>query len=196
MSKGKTRDLLLEAGRKTFLQKGYNNSGIESILQEVGVPKGSFYHYFESKEDFGLQVLDQFASCVAEHMDRTLGDVSVTPLARLRKDCEALFEKLQSDQCRKGCLVGNLSQELADQNEVFRVRLEEILEGWVGRYARCLEEAQELGEVAADLDVHELAEFWLNSWQGALLRAKTMRSAAPLRTFLVVMFGNLLQVPK
>jgi len=193
MSKEKTKDLLLEAGKKTFLEKGYNNSGIEAILQAAGVPKGSFYYYFENKEDFGLRVLDRFAACFDEHLDRSLGDASVPPLDRLRNYFEAIFERLESDQCRKGCLVGNLSQEMADQSEVFRVRLEEIFESWVDRYAECLRQAQAAGEIGPDLDVRELAEFWLNGWQGAILRAKTMRSTAPLRTFLGVMFGNVLQ---
>jgi len=194
MSKEKTKDLLLEAGKKTFLEKGYNNSGIEAILHEAGVPKGSFYYYFGSKEDFGLKVLDRFAESIGERQERILGDESVPPLDRLRNYVESVSERLESDRCRKGCLVGNLSQEMADQSEVFRARLEEIFETWVDRYARCIRGAQEAGEVVADLDAHELAEFWLNSWQGAILRAKTMRSVAPLRTFLDVMFGNILQV--
>jgi len=194
MSRERTRDLLIEAGKKTFLEKGYNNSGIEAILQAAGVPKGSFYYYFESKEDFGLRVLDQFAACFDEQLDQTLGNASVPPLDRLRNYFESVFEKLGSDQCRKGCLVGNLSQEMADHSEAFRARLEEIFESWVDRYAKCLQEAQVAGEIDSELDVRELAEFWLNSWQGAILRAKTMRSTAPLRTFLGVMFGNILQV--
>ena len=193
MSKEKTKDLLLEAGKKTFLERGYNNSGIEAILQEAGVPKGSFYYYFASKEDFGLRVLDRFAECIDDRQERILADETVSPLDRLRHYCETVSELLESDQCRKGCLVGNLSQEMADQSELFRARLEEIFEGWVDRYARCLQLAQEAGEIGADVDARELAEFWLNSWQGAILRAKTMRSAAPLRTFLAVMFGNILQ---
>jgi len=193
MAREKTRDLLLEAGKKCFLAKGYNNSGIESILQEVGVPKGSFYHYFANKEDFGLQVLDRFAECIGERQDRILRAEGVPPLDRLRHYFEAVSELLKSDQCRKGCLVGNLSQEMADHSEAFRVRLEEIFESWVDRYAECLLEAQQSGEVSPDLNARELAEFWLNSWQGAILRAKTMRSVAPLETFLAVMFGNILQ---
>lgn len=195
MSKEKTKDLLLEAGKKIFLEKGYNNSGIESIVQAVGVPKGSFYYYFASKEEFGLQVLDRFAQCIGERQEHILADSSVPALDRLRQYCETVSEALESDECRKGCLVGNLSQEMADQSELFRARLEEIFESWVDRYASCLLEAQHAGEFPVDLDVHEVAEFWLNSWQGAILRAKSMRSAAPLRTFLTVMFGTVLQVP-
>ena len=177
-------------------REGVQQLGIESILQEVGVPKGSFYHYFENKEDFGLQVLDRFAECIGERQEQILAEECVPPLDRLRHYCEVVSELLESDQCRKGCLVGNLSQEMADQSESFRARLEEIFESWVDRYAECLLEAQQAGEVPPDLDVRELAEFWLNSWQGAILRAKTMRSPAPLRTFLAVMFGNILQASR
>lgn len=192
MSKEKTKAVLLEAGKRVFLEKGYNHAGIEAILQEAGVPKGSFYYYFDSKEDFGLQVLDSFAETYNANFDRDLGDRSVGPLERFRRYFEAACERIESQQCRNGCLAGNLSQEMAAQSEAFRARLEEIFNGWVQRYAEVLAEAQQLGEIPAHLDVHELADFWLNSWQGAVLRAKTIRSRVPLQIFLNVMFGSLL----
>src|SRR5262249_30363332 len=93
------------------------------------------------------------------------------------------------------CLVGNLSQEMADQSEAFRQRLEAIFEGWRDRYAECLRRAQEAGELAAELDVDELAEFCLSSWQGAVLRAKAARSVRPIRVFINTLFGTLLRTP-
>lgn len=193
MSKETTKETLLEAGRRVFLERGYNHSGIETILGEAGVPKGSFYYYFPSKEEFGIQVLNRFAERHGADLDRILGDESLRPLERLRRLVEATCERLESQHCRNGCLVGNLSQEMADQSEAFRARLEEIFRGWSDRYAECLKEAQLAGEIAPDWDVHELAEFLLNSWQGAVLRAKTVRSTAPLRTFLNLMFGHVLK---
>ncbi len=193
MSKEKTKVSLLEAGQRIFLEKGYNHSGIEAILQAAGVPKGSFYYYFESKEDFGLQVLDRFAQVYDAEIARHLSDPDLNPLERLRRYFEAAVGRLESRACRNGCLVGNLSQEMADQSEAFRARLEQIFEGWVDRYADCLEQAQRAGEIPAHLDPRELAEFWLNGWQGAVLRAKTGKNTAPLRTFLNMMFGYVLQ---
>jgi len=193
MSKEKTKTTLLEAGRRIFLEKGYNNAGIEPILQAAGVPKGSFYYYFSSKEDFGLQVLDQFAAGYNAEIDRSLGDKTLRPLERLRRHFEAKCERLESQQCRNGCLVGNLSQEMAAQSEAFRSRFEEIFGGWVDRFADCLQEAQDAGEIPPQLAVRELAEFWLNSWQGAVLRAKTERNTKALKTFMNVMFGSVLQ---
>lgn len=194
MSKEKTKTTLLEAGKRIFLEKGYNNAGIESILQAAGVPKGSFYYYFESKEDFGLQVINQFGEYIHADLDRSLGDLALSPLERLRRHFQSVCERLESQQCRNGCLAGNLSQEMAAQSEVFRARLEEIFEGCVDRYAECLEQARLAGEIAPDLNIRELAEFWHNSWQGAVLRAKASRSTRPLKTFLNVMFGSILQV--
>jgi len=189
MGKTTTRDLLLEAGQRTFWEKGYSNAGIEAILNTTGVPKGSFYHYFGSKQDFGLEVLDRFDHDYRARLDSILGDETRSPLERLRHYFETVCERLESRQCREGCLIGNLGQEMADHSEAFRSRLEKIFAGWVDRYAECLAECQRRGEMENTLDARELAEFWLNSWQGALLRAKTMRSSAPLKTFLNVMFG-------
>jgi TetR/AcrR family transcriptional repressor of nem operon len=193
MSKETTKNALLEAGRRVFLEKGYNNAGIDAILGEAGVPKGSFYYYFPSKEEFGLQVLNRFAARHEADLDRFLGDTGLRPVERLRRLVGATIERLESQQCRNGCLIGNLSQEMADQSEAFRVRLEVVFRGWSARYAACLKEAQDAGEIAAGLDVNELAEFLLASWQGAILRAKTMRSTAPLRTFLNLIFGFVLK---
>jgi TetR/AcrR family transcriptional repressor of nem operon len=178
-----------------FLERGYNHAGIEAILHAAGVPKGSFYYYFESKEDFGLQVLDQFADRFEAELDRYLGDTALEPVERLRRLAEATCERLESQQCRNGCLVGNLSQEMAAQSETFRARLDEIFRKWSARFADCLRQAQERGNISGDLDVNELAEFWMMAWQGAVLRAKTIRDTAPLRTFLGVMFGFVLKPP-
>jgi len=193
MAKETTKSALLEVGKQVFLERGYNNSGIEAVLQAAGIPKGSFYYYFNSKEDFGLQVLDRFADCYRTELDRFLDDRTLSPLNRLRRYVESRCESLESQHCRNGCLVGNLSQEMAAQSEAFRTRLTEIFKGWSDRFAECLAEAQQAGEIPPHLDVHELAEFWLNSWQGAVLRAKTARSTAPIQTFLNMMFGFVLQ---
>ena len=192
MAKEKTRDVLLDAGKKLFLERGYNNSGLEAILQEAGVPKGSFYYFFESKEDFGLRVLDKTAEDYEADVENYLGDVSLRPLDRLKHYFETHCDKLESKQCRNGCLVGNLSQEMADQSELFRTRVGQIFRRRVDRYAACLKEAQDAGEISTELDVRELAEFWLNSWQGAVLRAKTLRDIGPLKTFVKVMFNLVL----
>jgi len=196
MRKESTKTLLLETGKSVFLEKGYSNSGIEAILHAAGVPKGSFYYYFGSKEEFGLQVLQRSADEIRANFERCLGDVALSPLGRLRKYFEEVCIRLESQDCRRGCLIGNLSQELADQSEAFRSRLKEIFDGMRDRYAECLKSAQDAGEIRSDLDPVELAEFCLGSWQGAILRAKTARSVEPIRVFIHILFGYVLGAPE
>jgi TetR/AcrR family transcriptional regulator, transcriptional repressor for nem operon len=192
MSKETTKTTLLETGKCFFLERGYGNTGIDSILQAAGVPKGSFYYYFASKEDFGLQVLNRFADDIRVKFDRIQADPALGPLERLRAYFEQACERIQSQECRSGCLVGSLSQEMASQSEVFRARLEEIFQLHRDRFAACFREAQEAGEIAPHWDVRQLAEFCQSSWQGAILRAKSSRSVGPIRTFIDVLFNRIL----
>ena len=92
-----------------------------------------------------------------------------------------------------GCLIGNLSQELADQSAPFGAQLEAVFADWRERYARLFREAQAVGELRADLDPQQVAEFYLNSFEGAVLRAKVSKSPAPLRLFMTLMFDGVLQ---
>jgi TetR/AcrR family transcriptional repressor of nem operon len=193
MSKETTQTILLETGKRLFLEKGYSNTGIEAVVQAAGVPKGSFYYYFGSKEEFGLRVLDRFADEARANFERCLGNTNLRPLDRFRCYFEEACRRFEADACRHGCLVGNLSQEMAAQSEVFRVRLKEIFDSILERYVEGLRVAQEAGEIPLDQDLRELAEFCLSSWQGAILRAKAARSTQPIRTFIDVVFGSLLK---
>jgi TetR/AcrR family transcriptional regulator, transcriptional repressor for nem operon len=193
MDKVTSKKRMTQAGLALIKEKGFNNTGILQVLQEVGIPKGSFYHFFSTKEEFGLEVLRTY---VQEH-DATLGvyllDESKSPLERFRDYFEASCVYFESVQLRHGCLVGNLSQELADQNEVFRVELAGQLDKWQAVWIDCLTQAQEAGEISTEINSQILAHFCLNNWEGALLRMKVSKSVAPLRTFIIVTFGQLLK---
>ena len=191
--KATTKEALLEAGTHIILEKGYNHMGIQEVLQAAGVPKGSFYYYFTSKADFGLQIIERFAAAYTRRLEQCLGDTTSSPLTRLRRHLEQSLARFENRGCREGCLIGNLSQELADQSDVFRERLETVLTSWRERYARLFREAQEAGELRADLDPQGLADFYLNSFEGALLRAKVRKSMQPLRLFMTLMFDDVLR---
>lgn len=194
--KGDTRLRLLEAGTQIMLEKGYNATGIMEVLQSVGVPKGSFYWYFQSKEDFGLAIIDQFDQAMTEKLNLYLNDATKTPLERLRHYCIEGRKNLQAAKCRKGCLIGNLSQEMADQSEVFRARLEEIMSKWRIRFTDCIGKAQELGEISSEFAPGDLAEFFLSGWDGAVMRSKTTKNTGPQDAFIRIMFDHVLKPHK
>lgn len=193
MKKESTQARLIETGQRIFLEKGYNHTGIQEVLKDAGVPKGSFYYYFKNKEDFGLNVIESFAATYNAKLDRVLKDEALSPLNRFRTYFEVGIQNFEASQFRCGCLIGNLSQEMADQNDAFRQRLDEILESWRGRFADCLKQAQEAGELCPRWDVRMLANFCLDSWEGAILRAKVTKSAEPLKTFMTVFFDIVLK---
>jgi TetR/AcrR family transcriptional repressor of nem operon len=187
-----TKTELLEKGTQIMLEKGYNNTGIQEVLDACSVPKGSFYYYFSSKEDFALQIIEHFDVKYGECLRQFLDDTKLQPLSRLRAYCDSSRQLFEDNQCRKGCLIGNLSQEMSDQSEVLRARLEETMTKWRNKFAQCIKQAQEAGEVNPALDHVQLAEFFLSGWHGAILRAKTVKTTMPQQAFMTLMFGQVL----
>ena len=116
----------------------------------------------------------------------------MSPLTRLRRHLEETLARFERRGCRGGCLVGNLSQELADHSTHFSTTLDAVFTDWQERYTRLFREAQAVGELRADRDPQQLAEFYLTCFEGALLRAKVSKSPAPLRLFMTMMFDGVL----
>ncbi|HEY9677809.1 MAG TPA: TetR family transcriptional regulator C-terminal domain-containing protein [Drouetiella sp.] len=193
-TKESTKLQLLEAGINIMIEKGYNNTGIMEVLQKTGVPKGSFYYYFDSKEEFGLQIINYFNDCFIAKKRGPLEDKTVSPVKRLRGYCDEWIQQLEQNECRKGCLIDNLSQEMADQSEVFRNRLKEIADETQAVVAACIKEGQELGEIPACYDSNDLAEFFTCSMKGALQRAKINKNIEPLKVVSRVLFDCFLKV--
>lgn len=181
----------MRAGLEVLTEKGFSATGIEEILGRVGVPKGSFYHYFDSKEAYGLDLIERYGVFFARKLDRHLGDHTLSPLNRLRAFVMDATEGMARHDFRRGCLIGNLGQEMGALPESFRARLKETFEDWQARFSACLSEAQQAGELAADADPARLAAFFWIGWEGAVLRAKLERSARPLETFAGLFFAGL-----
>jgi TetR/AcrR family transcriptional repressor of nem operon len=193
MAKETTRNKILEVGSSIIHKKGFNNTGIQEILDKAGVPKGSFYFYFKSKEDFGLAIIDQFESMVCGHLASVIEDESLAPLARLKRFFSSLRHFFQEQNCSRGCPIGNLSQELSDVNENIRQRLEKSFITMGSLIERCLYAARIKGELSEDLPVPETADYIINSWEGALLRMKVSRDIEPLLVFERVLFDTILK---
>jgi TetR/AcrR family transcriptional repressor of nem operon len=192
-SKQDTRQALLEAGMKIMLEKGYTNTGIMEVLSSVGVPKGSFYHFFESKEDFALAIIAAFDDMYTTKVSKFLNDPSVPPLRRIKNYCLDVKKTLAEQQCRKGCLVGNLSQEMSDQSEVLRAALSKVMAKRRDLLANCIKEGQKLGEISNAHSADEWAELVQCGWDGAVLRTKTRKELEPIEVFIKLMFDTVLK---
>ena len=172
-----------------LLREGYHHLGIAAVLDATQVPKGSFYHHFTSKEDFGLQVIDLYMKEVHAGLDHCLGDQSLAPLQRVRRFFELSAEKYRTEGYL-GCLLGGLGQELSGVSEVFRRKVEECFSLIARRIAGCLEEGVQRGDLPKGTDAQHMAQLLVNCWEGAALRSRLLRDPAPMREMLDFYFRS------
>jgi TetR/AcrR family transcriptional repressor of nem operon len=192
-TKQDTRTALLQVGMEIMLEKGYTNTGIQEVLSSLSIPKGSFYHYFDSKETFAVAIIHQFEHDCTEDLIEILDNRTLTPLQRLKTYCEQGKASFESQECRKGCLIGNLSQEMSDQSEVLRKELSLVMARWRNLLAACIAEGQLSGEITNVASAYKIAEFFSSGWGGAVMRAKTMKNVEPMDILIELMFKHLLK---
>lgn len=188
-----SRTAMLETGMNIMLEKGYTNTGIQEILSALGIPKGSFYHYFDSKENYAVEVIRHYEQKYTAELEQVLSDAARSPLARLRHLCESGKARLSTQDWRKGCLIGNLGQEMSDQSEILRRELSIIITKWRRMIASCILEGQQVGEIKQCWNADALAELFQCGWMGAVLRAKTVKNAESIDVFIDLMFKDVLK---
>lgn len=190
MARRSMREAIVGAAVEQFHSRGFNAAGVKDITDAAGVPKGSFYNHFASKEALAVVALERYGTTrrIAE-----LRDESVDPLVRLRAHFEFLRDEQVDFGFSHGCLVGDFATEIADHSDIIRAAVLQGFENWGDALAAAVAQAQETGQVAAGLDARELAKFMLDAWEGTLLSARTARSAKAFTSFFDIVFGVLLR---
>jgi len=188
MARESKRERILDAGLKVMFRQGFHGSGVRDIVAAASAPQGSFTNHFASKEAFAVEVLDRYFDYVKGLVASALDDRSLSPRDRLRRYLDIITERLAAGRYKRGCLIGDFSLETSQGSDVLRERLAAVYREWITPFADCIKEAQKAGEIASDFPPRELAEFLLASWQGAILRMKVERSAAPLERFKAIAF--------
>ena len=188
----RTRDHLITVGLELMRRHGYGATGLNEILSAAGVPKGSFYHHFGSKEEFTAAVLERYVALEGEHCALVLGNTRQAPLKRLRRYFEDLIGTAGQSAPIQGCLMGSLSLEVAGVSPLLQQCLSADFAHWQEAVAGVLREAATRGDLAKSAKPEALAGFILNSWEGALIRSQADRSDAPLKSFVHYAFEVLL----
>jgi TetR/AcrR family transcriptional repressor of nem operon len=182
------REEIVGAGLRRFHELGYNAAGVKDITDEAGVPKGSFYNHFESKEALAVETLQRYG---VDLRLTDLADGSVAPLARIRRHFEFMRDRIVAVQGRQGCLLGNLGAEVADHSEVIRAAVADGWRLWVSLLAGAITEAQAAGEVGP-MDPQTTARFLVNAWEGTLIEVRVSASVEAFEPFFALAFGRLL----
>ena len=156
---------ILAIGAELVLKKGYNNVGIQEILDTAAIPKGSFYYYFKSKEDFGLQLIKYHSEHAIGVLDSYLKDHSLNPRERILVFFNKMRDLYVKNRFKEGCLLGNCSLELSDQSETLRNSVASGLELWDASFEVCIAEGQEIGVIKKEKSASRHGKFY-NFWLG------------------------------
>ena len=181
----------MKAGMKSFIEHGYHACSVQDITQAAGVPKGSFYNHFESKEVLAAEAVREYQEQKRVLLD-ILRDQKLAPLRRLRKYFESVNQAAVEAKFSTGCLLGNFAAELSSQSPVICERVGEAFARWSDDVAAVIAEAQKAGAISRNFSSKALAEFVIHAWEGAMLRAKVQKDRAPLDLFLKVTFSRIL----
>ena len=174
------RENLLNQGVGLLMQQGYHGTGLKEILDAVQVPKGSFYNYFGNKENFAAEIIEHYIVPYIAQLQSYLTQAQGNALAALERYLQESIVELERTEFKGGCLLGNLIGELGETSEVCRVALQTSLNRYRDVWELGLSRAQSEGTIRADKSARELADLWVNAWQGALLRMKVEQSVDPL----------------
>jgi TetR/AcrR family transcriptional repressor of nem operon len=189
MPRHSVREKIVETALERFQIQGFNGCGVQDITDAAGVPKGSFYNHFKSKEALAIEVLDRYAA--GGRFD-LLATPEVPAIDRLKAHFSFFAERIAGWGFERGCLLGNFSTETADSNPAIRAAMADSFERWTGLVAGVIEEARADGAIAERHDPATLARFLVHAFEGAIAGARVARSRRPFDDFFAVAFGTLL----
>ena len=187
-----TRTRLISTGLQIFARKGVGAAGLNEVLSAAGIPKGSFYNYFSSKESFVLEVIKQDESCSCRGLqlsglsrDGTLQDI----VAYLT----ALIEQYQGSEEAWQTLYCNNAGSLANDSDILRQQLSDSIDLALEPIQAALTNAQQRKQVRSDLTAEQIARFFWDAWQGALIRAQMQASVEPLYQVVDFIFSDFIR---
>lgn len=177
---GDTRQQILDTAKDIILGKGFSAAGLNEILSAAGVPKGSFYHYFKSKEQFGDALLENYFDDYLQMLEHLLKDDGSSNSSRLLKFFQTWLDTQSSDATTDKCLIVKLSAEVTDLSEAMRITLKNGTDSVIARLTNCVQEGIRKGEFPANLDAKTVTAEIYYMWVGATLLTKVGRTRAAL----------------
>ena len=179
----KKQAIIAKSGDIMYL-KGYNATGVQEIADAAGIPKGSFYNYFENKEQFAIELMECYCQEGCDSMDAIFSMKELTPLARISLMFDTMIEHFtREEKFTKGSFIGNISQEMGDMSKPIAIAAEDSYKRMVGHLKSILQEARDAGEIKDSLDIDKVANFILNSKEGAMVRMKASKDSETLLIF-------------
>ncbi len=176
------REKILATGQRIMAGKGFSAVGLNEILSSAGVPKGSFYHYFGSKDAFGEALLESYFEDYLADLDETLRQPGLTMAQRLMNYWRQWQETQSFFDCQGKCLAVKLGAEVADLSEAMRSALKLGTSAITNRLGRVIEAGVAEGSLSIDGDPDSVAQSLYQLWLGASVMVKIVRTTQPFET--------------
>jgi TetR/AcrR family transcriptional regulator, transcriptional repressor for nem operon len=174
------REQLLDIGVAMFIDQGFHGTGIQEVVDQAGIPKGSFYNYFKSKEDFGAQAIIHYSDNFKEFLQTVVNSSKKDAAQALSQFFDNLIKLFNSKDCKEGCLLGNFAAEISDSSKIGRETMSICVNEWKDILKELIIRGQEQGHIKKGLRPDDLADFFLNFLEGSILRMKIEGTTAPL----------------
>lgn len=184
------RESLLNQGVVLLMRQGYHGTGLKEILDAVQIPKGSFYNYFGSKENFAAEVIQHYIEPFILQLNTHLLNPDIDALSALQRYFNELITELEKAEFKGGCLLGNLMGEIGDTSELCQKSLQLAVHRYRDLLQAGLLKAQQQGTVRTDKSAEAMADLLVDIWQGALLRMKVEQSSIPLKRCCQSLLGD------
>ncbi|MGD9419742.1 MAG: TetR/AcrR family transcriptional regulator [Verrucomicrobiota bacterium JB025] len=193
MSQEVTKERILDAAEELMINRSFHSVGLAQILAAVKVTKGAFYYHFESKEQFGVEMLKHYANNSAQKKQALLLSTESTenPIERLLSFFEMMINTTLENDFKPPCLIHKLATEVADFSDAMRREVAAALDHTISVFTQTLDEAVAKKLLPPHLNTQEEAALILDLWNGALLRALAHRDASPLRKAVSAMHRQL-----
>lgn len=175
------RENLLAQGVSLLTKQGYHGTGLKELLDAVQIPKGSFYNYFGSKENYAAEVIQFYIAPFITQLKTHLANPELNALAAIKQYFAELIIELEHAEYQGGCLLGNLMGELGDTSDIVRLALQTAVNDYRDVLRDGLLKAQAQGLIRTDKSAEDMADLLVNAWQGVLLRMKIDKSSRPLK---------------
>jgi len=187
LARHSVRNVIEEASTKLFTERGFTASSVKDITDAAGVPKGSFYNHFKSKEALAAEIVTAYGNGTTDRS--ILTNRNIPALTRLKKHFAALNEYFS--RCNDGCLVGKFMAEVSDDTPQLREHLLGVLGLWGEQISSAIADGQKQGSIRKDLKADELAAFLIDAYEGAILRTRVEKNPRALKSFVRVVFSSI-----
>ena len=187
MARRNVRSAVFEAGMKLFIERGFGACSVQDVTDAAGVPKGSFYNHFKSKEALAAEIVTAYAKAASDR--GFLDNPKIPALTRLKKHFASLNEHFS--RCNDGCLVGKFMAEVSGETPRIRESLVAVLNFWAKDISSAIADGQKQGSIRKDLKADELAAFLIDAYEGAVLRTRVERDPRALKTFVKIVFSSI-----